>query len=58
MNAEETVAGGRTADELQLLIDRIVVRYDARWGHTIEIKGNLEEMLAAASSGPGGPLSA
>jgi len=46
MNAEEI--SGRWADELRLLIDRIVVRHDTRQGHTIEIEGNLAEMLAAA----------
>ena len=46
VNAEEI--SGRWVDELRLLIDRIVVRHDAQQGHTIEIEGNLAEMLAAA----------
>jgi hypothetical protein len=43
--SEETTVG-RWSDELRLLVERIVVRHDAHEGHTMEIVGNLAEMLA------------
>ena len=49
VNAEEI--SGRWADELRLLIERIVVRHEpAACGHTMEIFGNLVELMGAADS--------
>jgi hypothetical protein len=47
--SEEEVAG-RASDELHRLVDRVVVRHEAKVGHTVEILGELASMLGAADS--------
>ncbi len=53
-NLVQTLSGeavaGRAGDEMHKLIDRIIVRHDAKHGHTVEILGELASMLGAADS--------
>ncbi|WP_242665548.1 recombinase family protein [Limimaricola soesokkakensis] len=53
-NLVQTLSGeqvaGRASDEMHELFERIVVRHDAKIGHTVELQGNLSSMLGAADS--------
>ena len=53
-NLVQTLSGeaiaGRAGDEMQKLIDRIIVCHDSKYGHTVEILGELASMLGAADS--------